>query len=138
MSGESSSRTNLETPQAQKDLLQELLKNGKPSVVLFTGFLSFSSENETVPAILNTWFAGSEAGNAIADVLFGDENPSGKLTTTFPRSVGRYLFITVIKIQVDHLVRRKFENSNLIISMKEMNLYFLLVLIELPTSIIQI
>jgi beta-glucosidase len=107
MSGESSSRTNLETPQAQKDLLQELLKTGKPVVVLFTGSLVLVQENETVPAILNTWFAGSEAGNAIADVLFGDENPSGKLTTTFPRSVGRYLFITVIKIQVDHLVRRK-------------------------------
>jgi len=91
MSGESSSRTNLEIPQAQKDLLKELLKTGKPVVlVLFTGRpLVLVQENETVPSILNTWFAGSEAGLAIADVLFGDENPSGKLTATFPRSVGQ-------------------------------------------------
>jgi beta-glucosidase len=91
MSGESSSRTNIEIPQAQKDLLQELLKTGKPVVlVLFTGRpLVLVQENETVPAILNTWFAGSEAGTAIADVLFGDVNPSGKLSATFPRSVGQ-------------------------------------------------
>ena len=91
MSGESSSRTNLEIPQAQKDLLKELLKTGKPVVlVLFNGRpLVLTSENATVPAILNTWFAGSEAGYAIADVLFGNENPSGKLTATFPRSVGQ-------------------------------------------------
>ena len=91
MSGESSSRTNLEIPQAQKDLLNELLKTGKPVVlVLFDGRpLVLNDENATVPAILNVWFAGSEAGYAIADVLFGDVNPSGKLTTTFPRSVGQ-------------------------------------------------
>jgi len=91
MSGESSSRTNLEIPQAQKDLLNELLKTGKPVVlVLFDGRpLVLKEENETVPAILNVWFAGSEAGYAIADVLFGDVNPSGKLTATFPRSVGQ-------------------------------------------------
>ena len=91
MSGESSSRTNLEIPQAQKDLLKELLKTGKPVVlVLFNGRpLVLTSENANVPAILNTWFAGSEAGYAIADVLFGNENPSGKLTATFPRSVGQ-------------------------------------------------
>lgn len=91
MSGESSSRTNLEIPQAQKDLLNELLKTGKPVVlVLFDGRpLILNDENATVPAILNVWFAGSEAGYAIADVLFGDVNPSGKLTTTFPRSVGQ-------------------------------------------------
>ncbi|WP_367752743.1 beta-glucosidase BglX [Flavobacterium sp. WC2430] len=91
MSGESSSRTKLEIPQAQKDLLQELLKTGKPVVlVLFTGRpLVLVQENETVPAILNTWFAGSEAGTAIADVLFGAVNPSGKLSATFPRSVGQ-------------------------------------------------
>ena len=91
MSGESSSRTNLEIPQAQKDLLNALLKTGKPVVlVLFDGRpLVLKEENETVPAILNVWFAGTEAGAAIADVLFGDVNPSGKLTTTFPRSVGQ-------------------------------------------------
>ncbi len=90
-SGECSSRTNLEIPLAQKDLLQELLKTGKPIVlVLFNGRpLVLKQENETVSAILDVWFAGSEAGYAIADVLFGDENPSGKLTTTFPRSLGQ-------------------------------------------------
>jgi beta-glucosidase len=91
MSGECSSRSNIEIPQAQKDLLSALLKTGKPIVlVLFTGRpLVIKSENETVPAILNVWFGGSEAGFAIADVLFGDVNPSGKLTTTWPQSVGQ-------------------------------------------------
>lgn len=91
MSGESSSRTNLEIPQAQKDLLNALLKTGKPVVVvLFDGRpLVITEEEKTVPAILNVWFAGTEAGYAIADVLFGDVNPSGKLTSTFPRSVGQ-------------------------------------------------
>lgn len=91
MSGECSSRTNLEIPQAQKDLLAALLKTGKPVVlVLFDGRpLVITDENEKVPAILNVWFAGSEAGYAISDVLFGDQNPSGKLTATFPRSVGQ-------------------------------------------------
>jgi beta-glucosidase len=91
MSGESSSRTQLGIPQAQKDLLNALLKTGKPVVVvLFTGRpLVLVEESKTVPAILNAWFAGSEAGNAIGDVLFGDVVPSGKLTTTFPRSVGQ-------------------------------------------------
>lgn len=91
LSGECSSRTNLEIPQTQKELLQALLKTGKPVVlVLFNGRpLVLNQENETVPAILDVWFAGSEAGLAIADVLFGDENPSGKLTMTFPRSLGQ-------------------------------------------------
>lgn len=90
-SGECSSRTNLEIPKVQKELLQALLKTGKPVVlVLFNGRpLVLNQENETVPAILDVWFAGSEAGLAIADVLFGDENPSGKLTITFPRSLGQ-------------------------------------------------
>lgn len=91
MSGESSSRTNLELPDAQRELLQALLKTGKPVVlVLFTGRpLVLSWESENVPAILNAWFGGTEAAYAIGDVLFGDVNPSGKLTTSFPRNVGQ-------------------------------------------------
>jgi len=91
MSGESSSRSNIEIPQTHKDLLKELLKTGKPVVlVLFTGRpLALKWENDNVPVILNVWFGGSEAGYAIADVLFGDVNPSGKLTTTWPQNVGQ-------------------------------------------------
>jgi beta-glucosidase len=91
MTGESSSRSDLNIPQSQKDLLQALLKTGKPVVlVLFTGRpLTIKWENDNVPAILNVWFGGSEAGYAIADVLFGDVNPSGKLTTTWPQNVGQ-------------------------------------------------
>ncbi|SNR70303.1 beta-glucosidase BglX [Lutibacter flavus] len=91
MSGESTSRTTIEIPQAQKDLLQALIKTGKPVVlVLFTGRpLVLTEENNTVNSILNVWFPGSEAGLAISDVLFGAVNPSGKLTATFPRSVGQ-------------------------------------------------
>ncbi|MGR7812281.1 beta-glucosidase BglX [Lacinutrix undariae] len=91
LSGESSSVTNLQIPQAQKDLLNALLKTGKPVVVvLFTGRpLAITEENEKADAILNVWFPGSEAGLAISDVLFGDVNPSGKLTATFPMNVGQ-------------------------------------------------
>ncbi|MBO9618991.1 MAG: beta-glucosidase BglX [Niabella sp.] len=91
MSGESASRTDLNIPQIQQELLKTLLKTGKPVVlVLFTGRpLTLSWENKNVPAILNVWFGGSEAGAAIADVLFGAVNPSGKLTMTFPQNVGQ-------------------------------------------------
>lgn len=91
MSGESSSRTNIQIPETQRALLMSLVQTGKPVVlVLFTGRpLVLNWENANVPAILNVWFGGSEAGNAIADVLFGDVNPSGKLTTTFPQAVGQ-------------------------------------------------
>jgi beta-glucosidase len=91
MSGESSSRTSIEIPKAQQDLLRALVATGKPVVlVLFTGRpLALKWEQENVPAILNVWFAGSEAGHAISDVLFGDVNPSGKLSTTFPQNIGQ-------------------------------------------------
>lgn len=91
MTGESSSRSEIDLPKNQKELLKALLKIGKPVVlVLFTGRpLAIKWENDNVPAILNVWFGGSEAGDAIADVLFGDVNPSGKLSTTFPQNVGQ-------------------------------------------------
>ncbi len=91
MSGESSSRTELDIPDVQKTLLKELLKTGKPVVlVLFTGRpVTLTWEDENVPAILNVWFGGTEAAEAIGDVLFGDVNPSGKLVATFPKNVGQ-------------------------------------------------
>ncbi len=91
MSGECASRTDIGLPENQKVLLKELLKTGKPVVmVLLTGRpLTLTWEQENVPAILNAWFAGSEAGDAVADVLFGKVNPSGKLTMTFPQNVGQ-------------------------------------------------
>lgn len=91
MSGESSSKTNLDISSTQKKLLQALYDTGKPVVVvLFTGrAMTIGEENDKATAILNTWFGGTEAGDAIADVLFGDVNPSGKLPITFPRSVGQ-------------------------------------------------
>ena len=91
MTGESSSRSNINIPEAQEELLKALVKTGKPLVlVLFTGRpLALKWEQDNVPAILNVWFGGTEAGNAISDVLFGDVNPSGKLTTTFPQNVGQ-------------------------------------------------
>lgn len=91
MSGECSSRSNIEIPQAQKDLLNKLKELNKPIVlVLFTGRpLAITEESKTADAILNVWFPGTEAGPAITEVLYGDVNPSGKLSMTFPRNVGQ-------------------------------------------------
>ena len=91
MSGESSSRSKLEIPDVQQALLRELVQLGKPVVLLnFSGRATVLTwENEHVDAIMNVWFGGSEAGDAIADVLFGDKVPSGKLTVTMPQSVGQ-------------------------------------------------
>ena len=91
MSGESSSRTEIDIPASQVDLLMELKKTGKPIVVvLFTGRpLALTNVKDIPDSILNVWFPGTEAGNAITDVLFGKVNPSGKLPMTFPRSLGQ-------------------------------------------------
>lgn len=91
MSGESSSRSDISIPAVQRELLEALLATGKPVVlVLFNGRpLTLGWEQEHVSAILDVWFGGSEAALAIGDVLFGDVNPSGKLTMTFPKNVGQ-------------------------------------------------
>lgn len=91
MTGESSSRTQITIPRVQQELLNALVNTGKPVVLLlFTGRpLALTEEDKKVKAILNVWFGGSEAGDAIADVLFGEVNPSGKLTTSFPLNEGQ-------------------------------------------------
>ena len=91
MSGEAKSRSNINIPGVQEDLLRELLATGKPVVVLINAGrpLVFNYTADNAPAILYTWWLGSEAGNAIADVLFGDYNPSAKLPISFPLSVGQ-------------------------------------------------
>ena len=91
MSGEAHSRADINLPGVQKQLLKELKKTGKPVVaVLMNGRpLTINWTKKNIPAILETWFLGIESGNAIADVIFGDYNPSGKLTVSFPYSVGQ-------------------------------------------------
>jgi beta-glucosidase len=91
MTGESSSMSHIGLQQSQENLLKALVKTGKPVVlVLMNGRpMTLTWEDGHVPAILDTWFGGTEAGNSVADVLFGNYNPSGKLTVSFPRNVGQ-------------------------------------------------
>ncbi len=91
MSGEAKSRSDLHIPGVQEDLVKEIMATGKPVVVLVNAGrpLIFNWTADNAPAIVYTWWLGTEAGNAIADVLFGDYNPSGKLPMTFPREVGQ-------------------------------------------------
>jgi beta-glucosidase len=91
MTGEAASRTALDLPGVQQKLVEEIQKTGKPMVVVLSNGrpLTINWINDNIPAIVETWFLGTQAGHAIADVLFGDYNPSGKLTVTFPRSVGQ-------------------------------------------------
>lgn len=99
MAHEASSRADITIPQSQRDLIAALKATGKPLVlVLMNGRpLALSWESEQADVMLETWYSGTEGGNAIADVLFGDYNPSGKLPMTFPRSVGQ------IPIYYNHL-----------------------------------
>lgn len=91
MTGESMSRADLEMPDVQRELLKALLKTGKPVVLLYiTGRpVAMRWEKANAPVIVETWYGGTEAAHAIADVVFGDRNPSGKLTTTFPQVTGQ-------------------------------------------------
>ncbi|WP_217547186.1 beta-glucosidase BglX [Pantoea sp. GbtcB22] len=99
MAHEASSRSDLVIPESQQKLLAALKATGKPLViVLMNGRpLTVVKEDQQADAMLETWFSGTEGGNAIADVLFGDYNPSGKLPVSFPRSVGQ------IPIYYNHL-----------------------------------
>lgn len=91
MSGEAKSRSDIHLPGVQEDLVKAIQATGKPVVVLVNAGrpLIFNWTADNVPAIVYTWWLGTEAGNAIANVLFGDYNPSGKLPMTFPREVGQ-------------------------------------------------
>jgi len=91
MSAEAASRSNIDLPGKQLNLVKKIHAAGKPYVVVLMNGrpLTINWPAENSPAILETWFAGTEAGNAIADVLFGDANPGGKLPVTFPRSIGQ-------------------------------------------------
>jgi beta-glucosidase len=91
MSGEAASRASLNLPGVQQELVEQIQKTGKPVVVVLMNGrpLTINWIDKNIPAILETWFLGTQSGNAIADILFGDYNPSGKLPVTFPRSVGQ-------------------------------------------------
>lgn len=91
MSGEAASRSSIDLPGVQLDLVKEIHKTGKPIVVVLMNGrpLTINWINENIPSVLETWFLGTQTGHAIADVVFGDYNPSGKLPVTFPRSVGQ-------------------------------------------------
>ena len=91
MSGEAASRSDITIPQNQQELLRKIHALGKPIVLLLSNGrpLALSWEDKNIPAILETWFLGTQSGPAICSVLFGDYNPSGKITMSFPRSVGQ-------------------------------------------------
>ena len=91
MSGEAASRTDISIPESQKKLIRALVETGKPlALVLMSGRpLTIPEESQLPLSILQVWHPGVEAGNAVADVVFGDYNPSGKLTATWPRNVGQ-------------------------------------------------
>ena len=99
MTGESSSMSNIGLQKSQENLLKALVNTGKPVIlVLMNGRpMTLTWEDEHISSILDTWFGGTEAGNAVADVLFGNYNPSGKITASFPRNVGQ------IPIYYNHL-----------------------------------
>ncbi|PWV50653.1 beta-glucosidase BglX [Chitinophaga sp. S165] len=91
MTGEAASRSNISIPENQQQLLKAVYATGKPVVLVLSNGrpLTLEWEDAHIPAILETWFLGTRAGNAIASVLFGDYNPAGKLTMSFPRNVGQ-------------------------------------------------
>ncbi len=122
MTGEAASRSDISIPESQQRLIQALAKTGKPLVlVIMAGRpLVLNMESKLATSILYAWFQGHEAGNAIADVLFGNYNPSGKLTMTFPQNVGQipiyYNHKTTGRPQVDGQPTQKFRSNYLDVS----------------------
>jgi len=98
MTGEAKSRSNIHLPGVQEELVRAIVETGKPVVVLISAGrpLVFQLYGRPFAAVLYTWWLGTEAGSAIADVLFGDYNPSGKLPISFPGRKARSLFTTTI------------------------------------------
>ena len=91
MSGEAASKTNLDLPKVQEELIKRIYSTGKPVVVVLMNGrpLTINWISENIPAVVEAWFLGDQAGNAVVEVLFGDYNPSGKLPVSFPRSTGQ-------------------------------------------------
>ncbi|MHB8338480.1 MAG: beta-glucosidase BglX [Ignavibacteriaceae bacterium] len=109
MSGEAASRTNIDLPGFQEELAETIFKVGKPVVVVLMNGrpLTINWIAENIPSVLECWFLGDQTGNAIANVLFGNYNPSGKLSVSFPRSTGQ------IPVYYDHLnTGRPFQENN--------------------------
>ncbi|HEU4903504.1 MAG TPA: beta-glucosidase BglX, partial [Flavisolibacter sp.] len=123
-SGEAASRSDIGLPESQRNLLDTLTKTGKPVVVvLMSGRpLTIHKETEQAGALLQAWFGGHETGNALADVLFGNYNPSGKLTMTFPRNVGQvpiyYNYKRTGRPQPEGAATQKFRSNYLDVSNK--------------------
>ena len=105
MSGEGRSRSNLDLPGIQKQLLKKIYEvNPNVVLVLMNGRpLTIEWESNNIPSILETWHCGTMAGEAIARILFGKENPSGKLTMTFPRNVGKFQFFIIKSLLEDQV-----------------------------------
>ncbi len=122
MTGEAASRSDITIPESQQRLIQALAKTGKPLVlVIMAGRpLVLNMESKLATSIVYAWFQGHEAGNAIADVLFGNYNPSGKLTMTFPQNVGQipiyYNHKSTGRPQVDGQPTQKFRSNYLDVS----------------------
>ncbi len=122
MTGEAASRSDISLPESQRNLLRVLAQTGKPLVVvLMSGRpLVLNMENQIATSILQVWFQGHEAGNAIADVLFGNYNPSGKLTMSFPQNVGQipiyYNYKNTGRPQAEGQTAQKFRSNYLDVS----------------------
>lgn len=122
MSGEAASRSDINLPQSQRNLLDALAKTGKPLVIVIMSGrpLILTRESELATSVLQVWFQGHEAGNAIADVLFGNYNPAGKLSMSFPRNVGQipvyYNHKNTGRPQLENQETQKFRSNYLDVS----------------------